>query len=303
MSMKTLATRITSKVGRQVLVAQKHSPVMLLAVGVVGFGTTVVLACQATLKLEGVLDKTNEGLVNAEEDGETSDEISKIKFGIKLKTAINVAKLYGPAAVVGAVSFAALTGSHVIMNRRNVGLTAAYAVVHKTFEEYRGRVVADQGVEKDFEYRFGTVEREIVEEGPNGPEVRIIKGLDADAIKKNGPSMYSRIFDETNKNWSQVPHQNQFLVQSTQNYANDKLIRDGHVFLNDVYDMLGMERSQAGSLVGWVSNSESGDRFIDFGVWNNGTFAGKEWVTGNSDAIMLDFNVDGVVWDLLDRKV
>lgn len=302
MSIKTLADKVTSKVGRQMLVAQKHSPVMLFGVGLVGVATTAILACRATLKMSEVLEEGEEHLKKVEltvtEDGE---EVEKASFSVKLQTAIKIAKLYAPAVLVGVASVGALTGSHVILRKRNAGLAAAYALVDKSFKEYRGRVVADQGTEKDFEYRFGMTEREIVEEGKNGPEVKIIKGIDAEGMKSKGPSMYSRIFDETNSNWSKVPNQNQFFIQSVQNHANDMLRVKGKVYLNDVLDMLTMDRCDAGQVVGWVRNSDDGDGYIDFGVWNGSTFAGKEWVTGNVDGILLDFNVDGVVLDLLKK--
>lgn len=303
MSMKTLADKVTSKVGKQVLTAQKHSPVFLFGVGIIGVGATAVLACRATLKLSEVLDDGEENLKKVEvtvTDGD--EEIKKASFGVQLQTAIKIAKLYAPAVIVGVASVGALTGSHIILRKRNAAITAAYAVVHRSFDEYRGRVREELGAEKDLEFRFGTTEREIVEEGPNGPEVRVIKGVDAEAVKKNQKVSYARIFDEYNPNWSNVPQQNQYFVQSIQNYANDLLRVKGKVYLNDVYDMLGIESEDYGQIVGWVKDPEGdGDGYIDFGVWSESTFAGKEWVRGHKDGILLDFNVDGVVLDLLKK--
>lgn len=302
MGFKSLANRATGKVGRQVLVAQKHSPAVLFVIGLVGVGTTAVLACRATLKMSEVLEEGEEHLKKVEVTvTEDDEEVKKASFSVKLQTAIEIAKLYAPAVILGFASVSALTGSHVILRKRNAGLAAAYAVVDRTLKGYRGRVIADQGKEKDFEYYFGLAEREIVEEGPNGPEVRTIKGIDAKDVKNKAGVSYARIFDEYNPNWSNVPNQNQYFVQSVQNHANDLLRVKGKVYLNDVYDMLGIDREEFGQVVGWVKNSETGDGYIDFGVWNGSTFAGKEWVTGNADGILLDFNVDGVVLDLLKK--
>lgn len=310
MSLKTLTNKVTAKVGRQVLTAQKHSPVMLFGIGIIGVGTTAVLACRATLKMSEILQEGEELLQKVEETTEDVKEDNeakgKAKFAVKFQVAIKVAKLYAPAIAVGVVSVGALTGSHVILHRRNAGLAAAYAIADKSFKDYRNRVIEEHGAEKDLEYRFGTTEREIVEEGPNGPETRILKGVDQDALKNNTEWTYARVYDETNDNWSNIPLQNQFRITMVQNQANDMLRLNKVVFLNDVYDMLGFSRTSAGQQVGWVKGvrkdkdgNDINDGYIDFGIWSEGVYKGKEWVTGSPDAFLLDFNVDGVVLDML----
>lgn len=308
MSIKSLAGKATAKIGRQVLIAQKHSPTILIATGVVGTVTSVVLACRATLKVSDVLEDAEKQNAQINErfeaDGGNNKVLDKKKLNVKVQTAINVAKLYAPATIVLVGSLAAITGSHIILKRRNAGLVAAYATLDKMFKDYRGRVVEDQGAEKDREYYYGVTEKEIVEEGPNGPEVKYVKGVDVKAMKANAGSMYSRVFDEDNANWDNIPGANAHFVQSQQNYLNDLLVTRGFVFLNEAYDLLGFEYTAAGQQVGWVRNPEQGkgDGYIDFGVWAEGVAAGKNWIiNGHKDAMILDFNVDGVVTDLLQK--
>jgi acetylornithine deacetylase/succinyl-diaminopimelate desuccinylase-like protein len=241
---------------------------------------------------------------------EDDEEVKKAGFNVRLQTAIKIAKLYAPAALLLGASLGAITASHVVLRRRNAALTAAYAIVHSSFDEYRKRVRNELGAEKDLEFRFGTAEREIMEEGPNGPELRVIKGLDPDAIKKEieAGRTYARIFDEDNDNWSDVPMQNQHLIQMVLNHARDALQINGHIFLSDVYDMLGFKRTLASTQVGWVrdvridpeTGKQMNDGYIDFGLWSDGLYKGKEWVKGNPKAFLLDFNVDGVITDMLD---
>jgi hypothetical protein len=311
MGLKTLANKVTGKVGRQVLIAQKHSPTALYALGVVGVGTAVVLACQATLKLSEVLQEGEEHLKKVEVTvREDDEEVKKAGFNVRLQTAIKIVRLYAPSAILLAASLGAITSSHVILKRRNAALTAAYAIVHKSFDDYRNRVRDELGAEKDLEFRFGTAEREVMEEGPNGPEVRVIKGLDPDAVKKEieAGRTYARIFDRDNDNWSDVPHQNQHFIQMVMNHARDALQIHGHIFLSDVYDMLGFERTKASTQVGWVrdikidpvTKKPMNDGYIDFGVWDEGMYKGKEWIKGNPKAFLLDFNVDGVITDVLE---
>lgn len=306
MGVKSLATKATSAIGRKTLTVQAHSPVLLMGLGVVGMGVTLVLASRATLKMSEVLAKGEKDLEKAEtkldSDNKTTEEIAeKTKFGIRLQTAIEIVKIYTPTAVFFVASVGAITGSHIILQKRNAGLVAAYAAIDSSFKSYRSRVVEDQGKQKDFEYFHGVESREIAEETETGIDTKVIRGLDAEKIKQVGPSMYSRIFDETNPNWSEVPHQNQMFLSSQMTYLNMRLRSKGRVYLNDVYDALGMERSEEGQVVGWVDNSPIGDGYIDFGVWNGSVYEGMEWITGNSEAIMLDFNVDGVVLDIFKK--
>ena len=305
MNIKSLTSKVTNRVGKHVLTAQAHSPAVLVGVGIVGFAATTIMACRATLKLSEVLEKAEKDIIDVEHSGDASkEETKKSSYNIKIKVAVDVVKLYAPAIGLGVVTVAAFTGSHVILKRRNAGLAAAYAIVDKSFKDYRNRVIDDQGKQKDFEYRFGAGEREIVEEGEHGPEVKVIKGPDANAIKKNVHSDYARIFDEYNKHWSLVPNQNLFFITSMCKQLNDKLDRTGRVYLNEVYQLLGYEEEDAGQVVGWLKNPKdpNAENYIDFGIWDKGTYRGLEWLaSGCNEGFILDFNVQGVILDLTKR--
>lgn len=312
MNFKTLSNAATRKLARQILVTQKHSPKLLFGTGVAGIVTTVVLATRATLKLEDVLKKAeddNEQIKHADAVAKagtveyTEEDQKKDKLLIRTKAAIDVAKLYGPAIVVGVVSIGCLTGSHVILSRRNVGLTAAYTALDKGFNEYRARVINELGLDKDTEFRFGSIEREIAVDTDEGVSVKTVKGADPAAFGNNssGLSIYARIFDEVNStNWQRQPHFNQMFLQAQQNYACNLLTAKGHLFLNEVYDMLGMERTSEGQLVGWVKNGPKSDGFVDFGIFREGgSYDEKRFVNGDERSVVLDFNVDGVIYDLI----
>ncbi len=296
MSIKSLANVVTSSLGRRVLVAQKHSPVILFAAGVVGVVATVVLASRATLKLDEIFVESTDKLAEIEYQKVNSAYTEQDKAHDLLvthaRTVGKVTALYAPALVVGVVSVAALTGSHVILSRRNLALTAAYAAIDRGFREYRQRVVSEYGPDKDRELRYGVEEREIVEETKTGPVVKRVKTL-----APNGMSIYARCFDKASSvNWSPAANYNQMFLQSQQNYANDLLRARGHVFLNDVFDMLGLTRTREGAIVGWVKGS-NGDDFIDFGVFEGDRQSGMLFVMNQTDGVWLDFNVDGVVYD------
>ena len=91
-------------------------------------------------------------------------------------------------------------------------------------------------------------------------------------------------------------------LKTQERWANDMLQIRGHVMLNEVYDMLGMERTKEGCVVGWVlNNGHNGDNYISFGLENLSEQSIREFVAQKQDEpyIWLDFNVDGVVYDLI----
>jgi hypothetical protein len=295
MKLQALKNVVTSKVGRQILQAQKHSPKLLFGAGVVGVIGTAVLASKATLGLEEVLADgyAKEKLATELEHPKYTENDRKRDLAtIKVQTGIKVAKLYAPTIVVGVASVAALTGSHVILTRRNAAVMAAYSALDKGFNDYRDRVRDELGDDKDQEFRYGT--ESIVEtvQGKDGkPETVHHK-----TVSKDQPSIYAKFFDDGSSSWSPDPEYNRTFLSCQQEWATNKLRAQGHLFLNEVYDMLGIPRSKAGAIVGWVISKE-GDNFVDFGIFNPDNPRGRMFVNGDEKSILLDFNVDGVIYD------
>jgi Family of unknown function (DUF6353) len=293
--MSRIPSSITKLIGRQALLGQKKAPEVLFVAGVIGSVTSTVLACRATLQL-------SDTLVATQNDLEIAHSIVDVKYTEKdrkkdvaiiyTRSVGKVAKLYAPSVLLGAASIAALTKSHNMLQERNLALTAAYAAVDKAFSEYRERVVDKYGEEEDRALRFPV--EEIREQNEDG-NIKTSKGM-SDAYEN---SMYARFFDQLSPSWSKDPEVNFLFVRCQQNYANDLLKARGHIFLNEVYDLLGIPRTRAGSVVGWII-SDNGDNYIDFGVFRHDDSV-RDFVNGREGSILLDFNVDGVIWDQIDE--
>lgn len=306
MNKKLTAVRnvVTSKAGLSVLKMKKNSPTIMFAAGVVGVGVTVVLACRATLRVEeDVLEDhamTAEAIhavkdANPESvsDTDVRRELAK-NYGI---TAFKLVKLYGPCVIVGAASIGLLTSAHVTLQRRNAGLTAAYITLMEGFDQYRARVRADVGPEKDLEYRFGVDPegRQVYSEAKNGePKVNTIKTF-------AGASDFARLFNDGNKNWNPSPDYNLIFLRRIQNYLNDQLEAHGTVLLNDAYVELGFDRTEAGAVLGWSLAKEGpAVRRINFGIWDDDRMETLvDFMLGREDNILVDFNVDGPVHHFL----
>ena len=293
----------------------KHSPEILMGLGIAGVITSTVLACRSTLKVQEILDYKEENMNNIKEvlsegrEDYTEEDARKDKTIIMTTTVIRLMKLYVPSVIIGAGSIACLLESHNVMRNRNAGLAAALAATTESFKQYRERVTEKYGDEVDKEMRYG-IKKEKKEKDGKKTKEEIVVGCDEKEL-----SGYARYFNENNINWSDDPQFNLMFLRQNQNWANDKLISQGYLYLNDVYEALGFPKSKAGQVVGWVydpNNNEHGDNYVDFGIYDlnvkgyrnemtNDTIAEErqDFVNGYRNSILLDFNVDGNIWETM----
>lgn len=296
--MKLVPEAVSRTIAHNALLAKKNSPGFLLGAGIVGMVGSTVLACRATLKMDEVLEEAKDKLDTARSldhpeysEKDRQRDVSLIYF----QTSVKIVTLYGPAIILGGTAIAALVNSHNILTRRNAALTAAYTALEKGFKEYRARVIEKYGEEQDQDFRYGTQQVEVVD--PDTGKKRIAK-----RVGPGDPSIYARFFDNGSTSWSKEPEYNLIFLKCQQNYANDLLRSRGHVFLNEVYDMLGIPRSKAGAVVGWLltKNGET-DNFVNFGIFDDRSNERvRDFVNGFEGAILLDFNVDGIIYDKID---
>lgn len=290
---------------KAILIVRKYSPEILTGVGIASGAVTTVFACKATLKIDDILDKHHDTMMTIKKAADLGDEsygskeIFHDKTVTKLNTAKEIVKLYSPAIGFGTLSVTAILGSYGIMKKRNIAIAAAYSFVNGKFSEYRQNVVNELGEMKDKQFYHG-LDSEIVavkEVGEDGKKHKVEKeiiSLSENAMK----SPYAKFFDDASPQWANDPDMNYAFLTAQQNYFNDKLKCNGHVFLNEVYDALGIPRTSAGAVVGWIL-SDDGDNFIDFGVYSIENQEARDFVNGYNPVIFLDFNVDGVIYDLI----
>lgn len=301
-------SRTFHKAGLQL---KKHSPEILTVVGVVGGVTSAVLACKATLKVNEVLEQpkkdiekiheavehkcTAAGVDYSEEDGKKDLAIVYTQTGLKL------VKLYAPAVILGVASATCIFASSKIMHKRNVALTAAYMAEHTGFKEYRERVIDRFGKELDKELKYNIKAAEIEETVTNEDGTKQTVKKTVSTVDPNLYSPYAVVFDEANPGWDKDPSKTKYFLVQQQNYANDKLRAQGHLFLNDVYEMLGFRKVPMGQVVGWIYDEAhpNGDNYVDFGIFDIYNQKATDFVNGYEKNIILDFNVDGVVYELL----
>lgn len=285
---------------------KKHSPEILVVAGVVGTVASAIMACKATTKVNDILDQTKKDVDNVHkvlEDENISEEEYSVEDSKKdlaiiySQTAVKFVKLYGPSVLLGAASITSILCGHNILRKRNLALAAAYAAVDGSFKDYRKRVVDRFGKDLDRELRYNIKATEVEEKvtDENGKETTVKKIVNVPDT--NMPSEFSRFFDEYCEAWTKDPELNLCFLRQQQNYANEKLKRQGYLFLNDVYHMLGFPKTQAGQTVGWLYDESNPniDNYVDFGIYDLHNQAAHDFVNGRERSILLDFNVDGTI--------
>ena len=309
-----IKNNISKTFNKAMFLTKKHSPEILMITGVVGIITSGVMACKATLKVNDILEEAKSDIEKVHtvlnDESVTEEKYSEMDSkkdlaAIYVQTGLKLAKVYGPSLIIGTLSITSMFASNNILRKRNVALAAAYAVVDKSFKEYRGRVIDRFGeeVDRQIKYNLKTMKVDEVITDENGKEKKVKK-----KIEVGGPDMYSPyaiIFDETNPYWEKDAELNKFFLQSRQAQANDKLRANGYLFLNDVYEMLGHEKTKAGQVVGWVYDPDSGegDNYVDFGLYDIYTKPKYEaeakaaFINGYERSVIIDFNVDGNIWE------
>lgn len=287
---------------KTVMKLKKHSPEILVVAGIAGTVVSAVLACKATTKVAEILDETkgtldtiHEGMETGAINGQeyTTDDGKKDTVVVYAQTGMKLAKLYGPAIILGTLSITSILASNNILRKRNVALGAAYVAIDKSFKEYRGRVIERFGDQVDTELKYGIKAKkfeEIEVDPETGKEKKVKKTVMV--ADPNLQSDYAVYFDSKSRNYETNPDYNRMFLKAQQAFANDKLQTRGHLFLNEVLDDLDLPRTPAGQIVGWTKDGPDG--YVNFRIVE----VERETEDGRHEpALLLDFNVEGNIWE------
>jgi hypothetical protein len=272
--------------GRIGLQLQKHAPTILTVTGVTAVTAATFFAAKNTLKLEAALDEGKDRLRWANEQIEAGDAPESFRAAAYVKNVLEVAKLYFvPTGLLIGGIVCILSGQN-ILNKRNAALAAAYNGLAASYDAYRERVREEYGEEAEKDIFLGQ-KTEIVED-EKGKKTKVKRLVDGE----HSGSPYRFYYDQNNDNWTGFNDQNLYRLQMVQNMYNDILRARGHVLLHEVLDTLGIERTPASVVTGWIYDPENenhfGDDFIEFNIRDYQAEKGY---------FLLDMNVDGTIFD------
>ena len=295
---------------------KKYSPEILMVAGIVGTVTAAVTACKATLKVKDIMSEKEElqndihkCLENPDVDY-TEEDGKKDLTTVYAQTGVKLIKLYAPSVILGGASIASIVMGQKILKKRNIALAAAYTAVDKGFKKYRANVVERFGERVDKELRYNIKAKEVEKKvtDKNGKE-KTVKEIqyDIEGNPLENISEYARFFDEaTSTEHHKDAEYNLMFLRRQQDYANEVLKAKGHLFLNDVYEMLGIPKTKAGQVVGWIYDEKNpnGDNYVDFGIYRLSGYEPSDerkraFINGYERNILLDFNVDGPIYELI----
>ena len=296
--------KIKNLVNKAKLSVIKHGPQLMIIGGVTATVVGTVMACKATLNVSDILDEAKDNLdkIHMVEDRNleeyTEQDAVKDKTIVYTQTTLKMIKNYAlPAAIMGA-GIASILAGNKIMKQRYAALSAAYATLDSSFKGYRERVKERFGeqVENEIRYNLRAEKMIVTDEDGNTTEKEVYVA----PTDINGYSPYAQFFDIGNTYWEDDLSSRMMFLKAQEQYANDLLVSRGYLYLNEVYENLGLNKTKAGQIVGWIYDPEHndvGDNYVDFGIYNVNHRNCIDFVNGDCEAILLDFNVDGNIWD------
>lgn len=282
----------------------KHAPTILSVTASAGVVATGYLAWQAGMHYEDVearaWERHTECLRNA--DNIPDEDVPKIQRKNRILFILDIARSVAPAAIVGGATITMIYFSNSISKKRLAAVGAAYTALQTAFDGYKKTMVDALGketVEKITRPKlpnYGKTAEEILSSDNKSDAADVV---DAVIASIHDLSPYARIIAEESSNcWDDNEDYTAENLAAVQLWANRRLERKGHLFLNEVYDQLGLSRTREGAVVGWIKNSENGDNYVSLGDYEANTYRVPSDDYSRVDTnFIVDFNVDGMIWD------
>lgn len=281
----------------------KHAPTILSVTASAGVIATGYLAWKAGTRFEDVegrdWDRRKECLRNA--DIIPDEDVPKIERKNRILFILDTVRTVAPAAIVGAATIMMIYFSNSISKKRLAAMGAAYATLQTAFDGYKRTMVEALGkesVEKILKPKLPNVGKSAEEilSSDNKSDAAYVSDAVVNSLKAFSP--YARIIaEESSTCWDPNEDYTSQNLAAVQLWANRRLERKGHLFLNEVFDQLGLSRTREGAVVGWLKNGE-GDNYVSFGDFDASIYrVPSDDYTRVDSNFIVDFNVDGVIWD------
>ena len=195
----------------------RNSSTILTCIGGVGVVATVVTAGKATPKAMALIEEAKE---------EKGEDLTKVE------TAIVAAPAYITTAVLGVSSLVCIFGANALNQRQQAMMTSAYALLDNSYKEFKAKVNELYGDDAG-----ANVRGEIAKDHYKDTHIHVEDGKQLFYDDFSG-----RYFESTMEN-----------VLNAELKINRMLAQDTGVYLNEFYELLGIETIEYGDYIGWSS--------------------------------------------------
>lgn len=286
--------------GTAILTTKRYSPQIKFIAGCFAFAGALYTTHKAALKSQDILEKKKKSLEAIEEvkqmvvnediapEDYTEEDEKVDRRKVTAEYIVDMGKNYALPALCTAGSIWLFHGA--VMDYKNlfVGLGAAYNAINAKYNDKMKFLKEELGEEKFNDLEEGFKTKQVIRAQSTG-----LKDPKAKSEIRSKENPYSRWFDELHPEWTENPEANKTWLQGKENMLNERLHRLGHLFLNDVYEEMGFEPTDAGRVMGWIAKNPDGTRnYIDFGIFNIHDAASRWFVNGLEPIFLIDFNVD-----------
>lgn len=282
---------------------KKATPTILIIGGTSAVAYSAYKAAEVAPQAKEVIDdfKANREEIDNREDLTPEERQVEIKEGYK-ELGTGLVKLYAKPVAGISIGVAMIFGAHGMMTKQIATLTAGLTSLDKMYNNYRNNVIEKYGEDEDFRLRnnIKTVEIQDIEQDVRGRKRKVKKEVDI-VDPETVASPFQRFFDESNPNFSKNPQNNLFFLKKVEQFANDRLVAQGYLFLNDVLYELGYNRCAEGQVYGWTYDPDDPNchNHVDLGIHDIRRKTVQNFVNGYEPVVMLDINSDEIVYNKL----
>lgn len=207
-----------------------------------GVVATAVVTAKATPKAMNLLEEAQQA------KGEELTRTEKIKMAIPA---------YVPSILIGAGTIACIVGANVLNKRHQAALVSAYALVDSSFKEYKQKLKELYGEETHNEI-VNAIAVEKVD--PDWAIHGSYMASDCDLTKEEACGDPVLFYEEYGNRYFETTIEQ---VISAEYHLNRNYALRGYSYLNELYDFLGIESTDYGSVLGWAPTDE-GEYWVEF---------------------------------------
>ena len=301
--LKKIGNSIANSTGPARLKVKAVSPEILLGLGIATMTGAVVSAVVAGRKNDKILDEHFVKLEDAKttslvtEDGtevvKTPEQVKREVRHVYLGTAGSFVKNYALTAGFMTASVGCFVGMHNIQAGRIAGLTTAYTGLREYISRYESNNIKLNGQESHELCKYGF--KKVQEQDEDGYTVEKTVMKKPEDNYRNHP--YMVVLDSTNSGLNDNPSTDILMLKNVEDRLRMKVADQGWATVNDVLEMLGAERMTSGMVMGWIKGGNT--PMIGWDASVNNLLLANHYDYGD---VVLEFNIDGNVYDLLKKR-